>query len=90
MAGNTTQARLGHPHATPKPARSRRRRVRDHLVHNIINYLVWSTYLGLGIAVADSNRYLDVDHAWAVTPVVSAVMAVVFWPLVFLGTDVHL
>jgi hypothetical protein len=44
----------------------------------------------LGIAVADSDRYLDVDHAWAVTPVVSAVVAVVFWPLVFLGTDVHL
>jgi hypothetical protein len=85
VAGNTAQARTGHRPATRRPPRSRRRRIRDNLVYNLISYLVWSTYLGVGVAVADSNRYLDLDHASAVTPVISAAVAVLFRPLVFLS-----
>jgi hypothetical protein len=89
VAGKPAQARTGR-HAALKPARSRTRRLRDHVVHNLINHLVWSTYLGLGVAVADSHGYLDLDHVSAVTPVISAVLAVLFWPIVFLGgTSVH-
>jgi hypothetical protein len=50
---------------------------------------VWLTYLGLGVAVADANRYLDIDHATAVTPVISAAAAVLFWPLVLIGTNLR-
>jgi hypothetical protein len=43
----------------------------------------------LGIAVADGNHYLDIDQATAVMPVISAAAAVLFWPLVFLGTNLR-
>jgi hypothetical protein len=47
------------------------------------------TYLGSGIAVAGSDRYLDFDHASTVLPVISAVAAVLLWPLVFLGANLR-
>jgi hypothetical protein len=50
---------------------------------------VWSTYLGLGLAIADSNGYLDVEHASSVMPVISAVAAVLLWPLVFVGASLR-
>lgn len=84
MAGHAADARARR-HRAPS-SRSRRRRVRDNVVHNLISYVVWLTYLGLGVAVADSNGYLDVDH---VSMVVSATAAVVLWPLVFLGTNLR-
>jgi hypothetical protein len=84
VAGNAADARIRRHRATP--TRSRRRRIRDNVVHNLISYLVWLTYLGLGFAVADSNGYLDLDHAFVV---VSAAAAVLLWPLVFLGTSLR-
>jgi hypothetical protein len=68
--------------AAHRPARSRRSRVRAHVFCNLINYVVWSTYLGVGIAVAGSNGYLD--HLSRFTSIVSAAGAVVLWPLVFI------
>jgi hypothetical protein len=61
------------------------RRVRAHLAHNLINYLVWATYLGICVAVTASNHYFDhlsVDHVSGATAVVLA------WPLVYLGVDI--
>lgn len=84
MAGDAADARIRR-HRAP-PSRSRRRRIRDTVVHNVISYLVWLTYLGLGFAVAESSGYLDLDHA---SMVVSAAAAVLLWPLVFLGADLR-
>ena len=74
-----------------KPARSRTRRVRAHLAHNLINYVVWATYLGAGIAVAVSNHsfeHVSVDHVSGIRPLISATAVVLAWPLVYLGVDV--
>jgi len=68
--------------ATRRPTRSRRRRVRAHVFRNLINYVVWSSYLCVGVAVAASNGYLD--HLSQVTSIISAAGAVVLWPLVFI------
>jgi len=70
--------------AARRPARSRRSRIRANLVCNLITYAVWGTYLAAGVAVAGSHGYLDGltgPHA-----AVTAVAAVLLWPLVFLGT----
>jgi len=67
------------------------RRVRAHLAHNLINYLVWATYLGIGVAVAASNHYFDhlsVDHVSGIRPLISATAVVLAWPLVYLGVDI--
>lgn len=71
-----------HSAAAHRPARSLRRRIRAHLIHNLINYLVWSTYLGVGFAVADLNGYLDRGSQF--NSLVSAAGAVMLWPLVFI------
>ena len=90
VAGNAAQVRSRQSTLGAEFGRPRRRRVRDTVVHNVINYLVWSTYLGAGVVVAASNRYLDLDHVSAVTPVISASLAVLFWPIVFLGPNLRL
>lgn len=38
-------------------------------------------YLGVGVAVASSNG--DLDHLSHARPIISAVAAVLLWPLVF-------
>lgn len=45
-------------------------------------------YLGLGIVVAASKDYLEnVDTA---RQLASALLAIVLWPLLFLGIDLHI
>ncbi len=46
--------------------------------------IVW---LVVGIVIAASNHYFA--HASALKPIVSAVLAVVLWPLVLLGINLH-
>jgi hypothetical protein len=89
VAGNAAHVRTGRRQLRRGSARSRRRRIRDNLVNNLISYCVWSTYLGLGFALADSNGYLDIEHASSVMPVISAVAAVLLWPLVFVGASLR-
>ena len=88
VTGKWAHAGISHRQVHPKAARSRIRRVRANLVHNLINYVVWSTYLGTGAAVAASNHYFDhisLDHPSAVRPIISALAAVLLWPLTYLG-----
>jgi hypothetical protein len=63
-------------------ARARKGRVRAHVIRNLINYVVWSSYLGVCIAVAASNGYLD--HLSRFSSIISAGGAVLLWPLVFI------
>lgn len=62
--------------------------LRIRIASNAITGVVWSVYLGLGVATASAYGYLDIDRA-GVAPIVSAVLAVVCWPAVFLGAGVH-
>ena len=50
--------------------------------------LVSLVYLVVGLVVASSHAF--VGNLNAVMPILSAVLAVVLWPLVLLGVDLHL
>ncbi len=46
--------------------------------------IIW---LVVGVIVAASHHYLA--HADALKPIISAVLAIVLWPLVLLGINLH-
>ena len=91
VAGKVAHVGKANRRTRREPARSHVQRVRANLAHNLINYLVWATYLGIGVAVAASNHdfdHLSVDHVSGIRPLVSATAAVLAWPLVYLGVDI--
>jgi len=45
-------------------------------------------YLVVGLVVASGHAYFE--HLTALLPIVSAILAVVLWPLVLLGVSLHL
>lgn len=45
-------------------------------------------YLVVGVIVAESHHYLENIHG--LKGVVSALLAVVLWPLILLGIDLHI
>ncbi len=49
--------------------------------------LVGLIYLVVGVAVASSHHYLSNVHGWK--GVLSAILAIVLWPLILLGIDLH-
>jgi len=49
---------------------------------------VSGVYLTVGLVVASSHGF--VGHLNGLMPILSAVLAVVLWPLVLLGVDLHL
>lgn len=67
----------------------RRPPLRIRIAWNLITAFVWTTYAGLGMVTATAYGYLDIDRA-AAGPVVSAVLAVVCWPAVYMGVSVRL
>jgi hypothetical protein len=50
--------------------------------------LIGFTFLVIGVVVASSHHYLR--HLDALRPVASAALAVVLWPIVLLGANLHL
>jgi hypothetical protein len=44
-------------------------------------------YLVVGVAIAASHHYFANVHGWR--GIVSAVLAVVLWPLILLGVNLH-
>ncbi len=46
--------------------------------------IIW---LIIGVIVASSHHYLN--HADALKPIISALLAIVLWPLVLLGINLH-
>jgi hypothetical protein len=53
-----------------------------------LRLLISLVYLAIGLVVASNNNYLG--NLGDVSAVVSAVLAVVLWPLVLLGVDLHI
>jgi hypothetical protein len=45
-------------------------------------------YLIVGVLVAQTHHYFR--HLHALKPIVSAVLAIVLWPIVLLGANLHL
>jgi hypothetical protein len=50
--------------------------------------LIGVIYLLIGVVVASSHHYFR--HLHGLRPIASAVLAVVLWPLVLLGANLHL
>jgi hypothetical protein len=53
-----------------------------------LSSIVGVIYLVVGLVVASSHAYLA--NLNALMPILSAVLAVLLWPLVLLGVDLHL
>jgi hypothetical protein len=54
----------------------------------VLRTLVLVVYIVIGVVVASSHHYFV--HLNAPRPIVSAVLAVVLWPLVLFGVNLHL
>jgi hypothetical protein len=50
--------------------------------------LLFLVYIGIGVVVAASKDYLD--NLETLKRIVSAVLAILLWPLLFLGIDLHI
>lgn len=50
--------------------------------------IVFLIYLGLGILVAATNGYFE--NLGRIRAIISMVVAVLLWPLVLLGVDLHI
>ena len=54
----------------------------------MVRYIFVLVYLVIGLTVANSHHYFL--HVHSLSSVLSAVLAVVLWPLILLGADLHL
>lgn len=50
--------------------------------------IIGLVYLVIGLIVASGHAYFT--HLTAVMPILSAILAVVLWPLVLLGINLHI
>ena len=50
--------------------------------------LLFVIYIIIGVVVAAGHHYFE--HLGALKPIVSAVLAVLLWPLVLFGINLHL
>ncbi len=53
-----------------------------------ISSILGVVYLVVGVVVASGHAFFT--HLTALMPIVSAILAVVLWPLVLLGVNLHL
>jgi hypothetical protein len=49
---------------------------------------LWLVYLVIGVIVAIGEHYFDFHFPWK--PLISAILAVLLWPLVLLGVDLNI
>jgi hypothetical protein len=50
--------------------------------------IIFAVYIVVGVVVAASHHYFE--HLDAIKPIASAILAVLLWPLVLLGVNLHL
>jgi hypothetical protein len=53
-----------------------------------LGVLLFVVYIIIGVVVASGHHYFE--HLDAVKPIVSAVLAVLLWPLVLFGGNLHI
>lgn len=54
----------------------------------IRSWWLWILYLAIGLIVAVSKNYFDFHFPWKL--IISAILAVLLWPLTLLGIDLHI
>lgn len=57
-------------------------------MRRMLGALLFVVYIIIGVVVAAGHHYLE--HLDALKPIVSAVLAVLLWPLVLFGINLHL
>jgi hypothetical protein len=57
-------------------------------MRKILSLLVSVVYLVIGVIVANSHHYFS--HVSGFKPIASAVLAVLLWPLILLGVNLHI
>jgi hypothetical protein len=58
------------------------------VMRSIVGKILIVVYLVVGIVVASSYHYLS--HLGGIKPIMSAVLAVLLWPLVLFGVKFHI
>jgi hypothetical protein len=58
------------------------------VMRSIVGKILIAVYLVVGIVVASSHHYLS--HLGGIKPIMSAVLAVLLWPLVLFGVKFHI
>jgi len=54
----------------------------------VLRYILVIVYLAVGVFIANSHHYFT--HLHNLTAVLSALLAVVLWPLILVGVNLHL
>ena len=53
----------------------------------IRSWWLWVVYIVIGLIVALGEDYFDFHFPWK--PIISAILAVLLWPLLLVGIDLH-
>ena len=61
---------------------------REASMSRTLGAVLFVVYIIIGVVVAAGHHYLE--HLDALKPIVSAVLAVLLWPLVLFGVNLHL
>ena len=75
-------------HATPRPSGSIRDRGPFAKEGRVLRNILIIVYLVVGVVVANSHHYFV--HLNSLTAVLSAVLAVLLWPLILVGVSLHI
>ena len=54
----------------------------------MLRYILIIVYLAVGVFIANSHHYFT--HLNSLTSVLSALLAVVLWPLILVGVNLHI
>jgi len=73
----------------PGADRTAGRRFRDQTaLAGMRSGIVSLVYLVVGVAIASSHHYFE--HASTLKPILSALLAIVLWPLLLVGINLHI
>ena len=86
MRGEWPACRIAQ--ATPKLSGSIPRPGAFRQEGRVVRNILIIVYLVVGVVIANSHHYFV--HLHSLTAVLSAVLAVVLWPLVLLGVNLHI
>jgi hypothetical protein len=58
------------------------------MIRSFFGSIVSFVYLVVGVVIADSHKYFV--HLSTIKPLVSAALAIVLWPLILVGVNLHI
>ena len=58
------------------------------MLRGMLRYAVIAVYIIVGVVVANSHHYFA--HLSGAKPILSAIIAVVLWPLILFGVNLHI